>query len=668
MQVNRYLRLAFVLTDNNSQTLRKNLEKMIALVLYDAGEEFDSNRRQSESAQTQPSYGYKKQRFPGLEVSDIITGLKNSYSLEFSDNEVYEAIKKNNEATIIRVPDSHPDTYNITPAERDRIEHKVDDKTLDKLIDEFFTYEESLNVSDRIDDLDFNQAIDNIQNKEVIQNFSEESKGVPSRDISSTNKHEKFKDLLYQYFYMLFNSNASVMQSFLGKNYDQIIKISDSEFTEPQKRLINTFLYWENAEKDRFVYQMVSCCYDYCVMTVGKSTRNYNQVFNNKIFYLDTNVIFRLMGLNHENRRKIIHAFIDKCKEVKITIQVTNFTRKELEDTIKHHVANLRNVLGDNRPTDHTSSDFYTYGFCNPGFYEAYEDWCKDKLNTVGDYNSFTRYLKRQASDVISQFKNAECDAFKGDEYSELVHSLLEYKQSNRRKAYEESVKIDVSNYLFVKRMNGNTGSVTFLDTHHYMISTDHAFGDWARIQRPGTVPIVVLPSVWYSIILQYTGRNEDDYTAFTRFLNFSLGDGDNAQNGRDEKKILIFRKVLSKQEPNDIKNEVLFDIEERLKKEPKLTDDEPDDFIDQIVDESLESVTQRREREAREDERRKADIEKADYQKQLKSFRIKSEAAVNAERAETERIKNEFEDYKKSSAEKETQAKKTALMKNENI
>lgn len=207
--------------------------------------------------------------------------------------------------------------------------------------------------------------------------------------------------------------------------------------------------------------------------------------------------------------------------------------------------------------------------------------------------------------------------------------------------------------------MNGNTGSVTFLDTHHYMISTDHAFGDWARIQRPGTVPIVVLPSVWYSIILQYTGRNEDDYTAFTRFLNFSLGDGDNAQNGRDEKKILIFRKVLSKQEPNDIKNEVLFDIEERLKKEPKLTDDEPDDFIDQIVDESLESVTQRREREAREDERRKADIEKADYQKQLKSFRIKSEAAVNAERAETERIKNEFEDYKKSSAEKETQAKK---------
>lgn len=125
-------------------------------------------------------------------------------------------------------------------------------------------------------------------------------------------------------------------------------------------------------------------------------------------------------------------------------------------------------------------------------------------------------------------------------------------------------------------------------------------------------------------------------------------------------KKLLIFQKVISKQEPNDIKNDVLLDIEEKLKDNSKLTDVESDDFIDKIVDESLESVTQRREREAREDERRKADMVKTDYQKQLKSFEIKSKAAVNAQHDETERIKKEFEDYKKSSAEKETQAKKT--------
>lgn len=76
MQVNCYLRLAFVLADNNSQTLHKNLEKMIALVLYDAGEEFDSNNHINDESKAENLYSYKQQRFSGLEVSDIITGLK----------------------------------------------------------------------------------------------------------------------------------------------------------------------------------------------------------------------------------------------------------------------------------------------------------------------------------------------------------------------------------------------------------------------------------------------------------------------------------------------------------------------------------------------------------------------------------------------------------------
>lgn len=47
MQVQNYLRLALVLSDNNAQTLKKNLERMIALVIYDSNPELfmtlDSN-------------------------------------------------------------------------------------------------------------------------------------------------------------------------------------------------------------------------------------------------------------------------------------------------------------------------------------------------------------------------------------------------------------------------------------------------------------------------------------------------------------------------------------------------------------------------------------------------------------------------------------------------
>ena len=37
---------------------------------------------------------------------------------------------------------------------------------------------------------------------------------------------------------------------------------------------------------DELVYEMVSCCFDYCMLTLKKDTSTYQTVFNNKVFYL----------------------------------------------------------------------------------------------------------------------------------------------------------------------------------------------------------------------------------------------------------------------------------------------------------------------------------------------------------------------------------------------
>lgn len=605
MQVKNYLRLAFILADNNAETLRKNLEKMVALVIYDATED---------------------KSYSGLEIPDIAIKLKESYGLSFSETEILDAINNSKNKAIIRFPGESPPIYCITPGERSKISNKVSDNTLDHLIDEFSDYEKSLDTQEKLE-------------KEIIYealNIENSSKGdqekKPTEDINVI-VHEKFKDLLFQYFYMLFNSNASIIRSFLGGEEKIYSKISDSNFTELQKLLINSFLYWENPEKDEFVYRMLSCCYDYCVMTIGKENRNYSQVFNNKFFYLDTNVVFRLMGLNHENRRQVIDAFVSKCKSVNIKIAITNFTKKEINDSIEYNINNLKSVLGANQPADASIATIYTDGYCNPGFYETYEKWCRDKDNKVGDYSSFERHLKKLAFNIEKECLFVGHEVFTSeDKYNDLVQSLLKYKQDNHRRAIESSVKVDVSNYLLVREKNDNPHGSTFLDTQHYMISADHVYGDWAREQRPGTVPIVVLPSVWYSIILRYAGRNENDYTAFTRFLNFSLNDG--RQGKKDANRLAIFQKVISKQEPMEIKNDVLFDIETKLQEQhdynyPGLDDND----IEEIVNDGIESVTQQRIREAVEREHKisEAKIEnvKAETSAQLRLLSIKSEAEI---------------------------------------
>ena len=54
--------------------------------------------------------------------------------------------------------------------------------------------------------------------------------------------------------------------------------------------------------------------------------------------------------------------------------------------------------------------------------------------------------------------------------------------------------------------------------TSTYMISADQSFIAFATDYVDG-VQIVVLPSVWLTIMLRFCGRTEDDYKAFVSFM-----------------------------------------------------------------------------------------------------------------------------------------------------
>ena len=51
-----------------------------------------------------------------------------------------------------------------------------------------------------------------------------------------------------------------------------------------------------------------------------------------------------------------------------------------------------------------------------------------------------------------------------------------------------------------------------------FIVSADQLLISWTGNAFSG-VPIVVLPSVWLSIILRFTGRTDDDYKSFCLFL-----------------------------------------------------------------------------------------------------------------------------------------------------
>lgn len=506
MERSSYLRLALMFGENKASTFNKNLEKMIALVLFD-------------------KYN------TGLTITDIIADIRDKYALDFSDSEIIGTIHNKNQNRIIQINETRDEVlkaYSITPEEYEKIRKKTDDSSIRKIVELFLKEHEELDISEKT-----------------------------------------FCDLLVKYLYDVFNSNAETIQALMNGEHLGM-KAANCDYSTDEKKILNAFIYWDNLDKNRCVYQLISCCFDYCMMTVRKDKTVYQTIFNQKKFYLDTNIVFRLMGLNNEKRKLVIDAFILKCKETGVEILYSNHTRSELNDTIRYYVGQIKALLADSAPLSVRAISCLDDRMSSSAFYEQYVEWTKDPVNRTSDYSSFERDLRMRTSKILSRFKQVTFDDYSGrnkKEYAEQFESLKQYKIEHRRNTYDPSIKADINNYLYIQERNREKKGENFFATDHYLITADHAFSGWEREKRPGAIPTVVLPSVWYSIILQYAGRTTaDDYSAFTRFLNFSFSENEPA----DARKMEILKSVIALQEPVDMKETIIFDIAEKLQHDYK--------------------------------------------------------------------------------------------------
>lgn len=591
MQVNSYLRLQLLFGENKAPTFIKNLEKMITLILFDVEKEIRPTDKPA-----------------GLTVVGIIDRLNEVYRISFSDSEVLSAINGPHQTRIIcsyQGRDFAQNEYSISPEEYARLEAREDENKLQGLIVAFL---------EKHPDVEY----------------------AP----------DTFLDLLQRHFYTVFNSNAATLLDLINRNYDYTdsLNTNEFEFSQEEKAAINKFLYWDNKEKNKCVYELVSCCFDYCMITCRQGTEAYRNIFNQKTFYLDANIVFRLMGVNHINRKRVIDTFIKKCNSLNVSVRVTNMTVQEIDETISHHVQDISSLLEKTEPLDPDMVIHLSSLGGSASFYIAYYNWCKDPANRVSDYAGFERDLKRQANEILGDFRQKNFDSFseiETEKFNTYVSSLSSWKHSKRKSVYPPSIKTDVNNFMYVSSLNSRVNGTDFFSTHNYLISADHAFCDWAKELRPGAIPIVVLPSVWYSIMLQYSTRTDDDYASFTSFLNFSMS---NSEGGNSAWKLEVLKKIISLEEPVNIRNEVGYNITERLK--TGAIHDLDSEGVDEIVQEAYQSIVEQKVQEARAEERKLADERmasyKADVQHQISKVTYTAESDVNLAKAETERVKAE--------------------------
>lgn len=122
--------------------------------------------------------------------------------------------------------------------------------------------------------------------------------------ISATHESDSVKDTIYKFLYQLTTTNITSYQKMLGGNSisiyaDSMITVDASLFSEEEKSKISGFLSWDNDEKNSAVVNIVLCCLEYCLVINGDDANDLSKVYlKERYIYLDTNILFRALGIN----------------------------------------------------------------------------------------------------------------------------------------------------------------------------------------------------------------------------------------------------------------------------------------------------------------------------------------------------------------------------------
>lgn len=505
------LRLSLITQVGNTSTFNSGLIKLITMVIYESD-------------------------LYSLSLDDIRYQIGVNYELEFTNEEILNAINSKDYG-IYSITEKREIRNGNIASSKNIQKYKLEDRIVNKLKD---NEEKDL----------YNSIIDDFISSHEFTNFN-------STEI---------KDILNKYLYSVFNSNKDTMLQLLKKGNSNLESIECfPNIKDEEKKLINEFLNWDNPIKNEFIFRTISYCIDYCMLTIRKDHSSFRSLFKGKVFYLDANIIFRMAGINNEERKVVTNSFINKCIENGIEIRYTNITYDEIRSTVNRQIQGLKDMVGGYKPV---STEHYR-GFSKPSanieLIVKYDNWIKSKGGKNNNFMAFEKFIQKEIDNILIKFKKVDFLSYEvtdKKDFTSLCESLASYKSNKDANYTRASIKIDINNYLYVYNLRKLSKGSTFLDISDYIISADGNLCEWGKEVLPSAIPIAVLPSVWHSLLLKFKGRTDKDYKAFTLFLNLRYKVSD---EGFDNRKPKLLSIVQHMDEPVNIKNLILDEISDNL-------------------------------------------------------------------------------------------------------
>lgn len=327
-------------------------------------------------------------------------------------------------------------------------------------------------------------------------------------------------DAIYQYLYGVFTTNVDSFKRMLEARN---VKELTAHYTPEEKDIdvINGFLDWDNEQKNVAIFNLASYALEFCLLTSKKDSNLKLDSLKHKTFFLDTNILYRAVGINGEDRKLRTLSFLRKLKESDDEIKISRVTWEEYEGSLKNYIKRLRRS-----ETPAIRSKVYTEYVTYDDIFRYYHQWSSKHKNSTVDL--FVDWINASMHALIDDFKIA-IDNFtpyspekEKENLGEMAAKIMGF---GKGKPFDVAMN-DAQNITWVGSSR-KAGESTIFSTKTFLISSDRGLYVWDSKYHSKKTPIVVMPSQWLSLLLRYVARSKDDFRSFVCFLNIQDKEGE---------------------------------------------------------------------------------------------------------------------------------------------
>lgn len=333
------------------------------------------------------------------------------------------------------------------------------------------------------------------------------------------------KEIIYRFLYNLTTTNITSYQKMLGNGVgidihsESAITVDSVLFSDAEREVISEFMSWENPEKDAGITNLILCCLEYCVVVSGDHANELTKKhLKKRHVYLDTNILFRALGINGTHRQEVTTAFLSKCKQAGIQLIITSYTLREFWDTMKYYIQQAIKL-----PADNIYDGAYEE-LCEYNVFSYYHAWKRDHLSLP--HNMFWSYLKSAVKTIIDEYAIEE-DARnifapdvqkKIDAYDQEIRHIKEEDPYYVQQYYGANKHDAIMVYIAEQKRI----EVCAVDTKaDCMIATsDKQLRFWDYARSKSSIPLVVYPSQLFALLIKLCGRSTNDMKSFVSFIN----------------------------------------------------------------------------------------------------------------------------------------------------